>query len=230
VTASRRLRRKIELVLGEYASPGRLLLADPDAAAVYPRFLERLFFLPLTAVPLMKSALRRARELSADDDVSAALTPYLERHIEEEAHGGRPGDGVLADLEALGVDTQLVRRRPPPATMAALVGAQYFWIFHAHPVALLGYMSVIEGFHPQRDAVERLIDRTGLPEAGFGQLLEHATVDVSHSQELDQLLDALPLTSWHEEILGISALQTVELLTAALLEVVGGPNATHPAA
>jgi hypothetical protein len=65
VTASRRLRRKIELVLGEYASPGRLLLADPDAAAVYPRFLERLFFLPLTAVPLMKSALRRARELSA---------------------------------------------------------------------------------------------------------------------------------------------------------------------
>ena len=218
MSASGRLRRKIELVLAEYAAPGRLLLAHPEAAEVYPRYLEQLYALPLTAVALMEAAAERARTLR-DDPVCDGLVRYLERHIDEEAHGGSPGEGLLADLDALGVDSEAVSTRLPPAKMAALVGAQYFWIRHAHPVTLLGFLAVIEGFHPRREAVERLIERTGLPRGGFGQLLEHAELDIGHSAELDLLLDTLPLTGWHEELLGISAFQTVELVTDALVDV-----------
>ncbi len=220
MTNSGRLRRKIELVLGEYAAPGRLLLAHPQPAAVYPHYLATLYFLPATAIALMEAALQRARVLAADDEVAAGLVAYLERHMEEELHEGKPGAGVLADLETIGFDTVALRSDPPPPKIAALVGAQYFWIFHGHPVALLGYLGVIEGFHPRREAVERLVERTGLPRKGFAQLFEHADLDVAHSQELDELLDALPLTPFDEQLLGLTALQTVELLSDALLDVV----------
>jgi heme oxygenase-like protein len=219
-TSSRRLRRKIELVLTEYRMPGRRLLAHPRAAELYPQYLARVFYLPFTAVALMQAALRRAKELSPSDPVAGALVPYLEEHIGQELHGEEPGSGVLADLDALGFDTGPLRDGPPPPPkIAALVGAQYFWIYHGHPVAPLGYLKVVEGYHPRREVVEELIERTRLPRDGFRQLLEHADVDVVHSQELDDLLDRLPLTRFQEEVLGLSALQSVELLTEALMEI-----------
>ena len=73
----------------------------------------------LTMVPLMEAALRRARELAAEDAVAAGLVVYLERHIPEELHGGAPGRAALDDLEALGIDTVALRSEPPPPKMAA---------------------------------------------------------------------------------------------------------------
>ena len=216
-TSSGRLRRKIELVLPEYALPGRLLLEHPHARELYPRYLSLVYFLPRTAIQLMETAIERARALSPDDPVAAGLVPYLERHIDEEMHGEEPGAGVLSDLELIGFDTTALRQRLPPAKIAALVGSQYFWILHAHPIGLLGYLEVVEAFHPQRTMIERLVERTEYPRNAFRQLFEHAELDVEHSQELDRLLDALPLEQRHEQLLGLSALSSVELLTDALL-------------
>ena len=39
------------------------------------------------------------------------------------------------------------------ATAAALVGAQYYWIRHVHPVALLGYVMLLEGYPPSAGTV-----------------------------------------------------------------------------
>jgi hypothetical protein len=80
-------------------------------------------------------------------------------------------------------------------------------------------MWVIEVHHPQLDAIEQLIDVTGLPRAGFRQLLEHAELDVEHARELDELIDELPLSPEHEELLGLSALLTVQLTADALMDV-----------
>jgi Iron-containing redox enzyme len=215
-TSSGRLRRKIELVLPEYALPGRLLLEHPHARELYPRYLSLVYFLPSTAIRLMETAIERARALNADP-VAAGLVPYLERHIDEEMHGREPGAGVLSDLELTGFDTAALRQGLPPAKIAALIGSQYFWIHHAHPIGLLGYLEVVECFHPQSAVIERLVERTEYPRNAFRQLFEHAELDVEHSQELDWLLDALPLEQRHEQLLGLSALSTVELLTDALL-------------
>jgi hypothetical protein len=218
-TSSGRLRRKIEFVLPEYALPGRLLLEHPRARDLYPHYLSRVYFLPRTAIQLMETALERSRSLSPDDPVAAGLVPYLERHIQEEMHGEEPGAGVLADLELIGFDTTVLREGLPPPKIAALVGAQYFWILHAHPIAVLGYLGVIEIFHPRSGTIERLVERTGYPRNAFGQLFEHAELDIEHSQDLDRLFDTLPLDQRQERLLAISALGTVELLTDALLEV-----------
>lgn len=131
---------------------------------------------------------------------------------------------MLADLEELGVDAAELRAGPPPPKLAELIGAQYSWILHRHPVAVLGFLE-LERFHPREATVERLIEITGLPRAGFSQLLLHAEVDVGHAAELDRLLDTLPLEPWHERLIGESALHTISLLADVLLDVIEDTDA-----
>jgi hypothetical protein len=194
------------------------LLEHPRPRELYPAFLAACYDVSRTMVPLMEAALERAGKLAPGDRVAAGLAEYLDRHIPEETHGGEPGRGTLADLEAIGIDAADVQGRLPSPKLAALVGAQYFWIFHCHPVAILGYLE-LEAYHPRRATVERLIEKTGLPREGFGQLLLHAEVDVAHAEEINRVLDSLPLEPQHEQLIGLSALQTMALLTEALFEV-----------
>jgi hypothetical protein len=170
-------------------------------------------------VPLMEAALDRARETAPQDAVARGLVGYLERHIPEEMHGDEPGGATLDDLAALGVDPDQLRRDPPAPQVAALIGAQYYWIFHRHPVALLGFLE-LEAYHPDGPTLERLIDRTSLPREGFRQLIIHSKLDVVHARDLHRLLDELPLEPRHEQLIGLSALQTIGLLAEALLAVV----------
>jgi heme oxygenase-like protein len=176
----------------------------------------------------METALARGHELAADDPVAEGLAAYLERHIPEEIHAEEPGGAVLEDLEALGVDTSGLRTQLPPPRVAALIGAQYFWIFHYHPVAILGFLE-LEAFHSHTPTLERLIERTGLPREGFGQLLLHAKLDVAHARELHRVLDSLPLEPAHERLITVSALQTIEAVVDVMLDVVTADRSDVPA-
>ncbi len=167
----------------------------------------------------METALARARELAPHDPVARGLAVYLERHITEETHGDEPGGALLDDLEAVGLERVALQTQPPPPKIAALIGAQYDWVLHHHPVALLGFLE-LEAYHPDRSAIERLIEKTGLPRDGFRQLLLHSKLDVAHARELRRVLDSLPLEPQHEQLIGVSALHTMSLLTDALLDVV----------
>jgi hypothetical protein len=226
LTSSERLRLKVELLVPALARPGALLLEHPRARELFPRGMAAGYQLVRTMVPLMETALGRAQELAPDDPVAAGLAAYLEKHIPEEMHGDVPGGAALDDLEALGVDVAALQVQLPPPKMAALLGAQYFWIFHYHPVAILGFL-YLEAYHPHAPTLELLIERTGLPRDGFRQLLLHAKLDAVHARELDRVLDSLPLEPRHEELIGLSALQSVALLTEVWLDVVDGDEAAY---
>lgn len=73
------------------------------------------------------------------------LATYLERHVDEER---QHDDWLLEDLAELGVAREDVWGRIPSPNIAALVGSQYYWMRHYHPVALLGYIAVLEGRPP----------------------------------------------------------------------------------
>jgi hypothetical protein len=201
------------------ARPGALLLEHPHARELFPQYMAAGYQLARAMVPLMERALDRSRELAPNDPVAEGLAEYLERHIPEEMHGDEPGGAALDDLEALGVDRLALQAQLPPPKMAALLGAQYFWIFHYHPVAILGFLH-LEAYHPHRPSLEAFIERTGLPRDGFRQLLLHAKLDAVHARELDRVLDSLPLEPRHEQLIGLSALQTVALLAEVWLDVV----------
>jgi hypothetical protein len=208
------------------ATPGALLLEHPRARELFPEYMAAGYQLARAMVPLMDAALERARKLAPDDPVAEGLAAYLEKHIPEEMHGEVPGGAALDDLEALGVDRVAIQEQLPPPKMAALLGAQYFWIFHYHPVAILGFLHR-EHYHPHGPSLERFIERTGLPRDGFRQLLIHAKLDAVHARELDRVFDSLPLEPRHEQLIGLSALQTVALLTEVWLDVVDTESAVE---
>ncbi len=162
-------------------------------------------------MPLTRVALDRSRELG-----EAKLASYLELHVDEELGHD---ETLLDDLALLGLERDEVLGRMPSPAVASLVGAQYYWILHYHPVAFLGYVGVMEGYPPTEELVDLLVERTGFPRAAFRTFSEHGELDPGHRDHLDRTLDALPLTERHEDVIGASAVATVELATRALEEV-----------
>jgi len=186
---------------------------------LYPPFLTVAYHISRSMVPLMQAALKRALEIAPGDPVAAELASYLERHIPEEMHSDEPGDAVVDDLAALGLDRAEIRARPVTPQIAELVAWQQMWITEDHPVALVGFLE-LEAHQADRATIEQLIKKTGLPRKAFGQLLLHARLDVVHAKDLHRALDALPLEPHHEQLIGLSALQTMFLVTDAFLDVI----------
>lgn len=210
------IRAKVALVWPGVQAAGRTLLQHSRAAEVYPEYLITFHGVVRASVPLMEAAVARARA-TPGDAVAEGLVSYLEGHIPEELGHD---EWALEDLEVLGVDRRDVLARPPSPTVAAFVGAQYYWILHHHPVALLGYMTLLEAYPPVPDEIEELMARTGLDRAAFRTLLHHADIDPHHADELFAAMDALPLTPEQSALLGVSALSSARLLTEVILEVV----------
>lgn len=215
---SRVLRQKIALVSPSLHAVAAALWNHPRFAEVYPNYLFTNHAVVRASVPLMRASLTCARTSWPDDPVAIGLAEYLEHHIPEEMHHD---DWLLDDLEALGHDRATVLQRTPSPTVATLVGAQYYWIFHFHPVALLGYIAVLEGTPPVAAQVEHVAARTGVPLKAFSTLLRHARLDPFHRDDLDRALDRLPLTSEHAALLGMSAFHTVRWLGLVVEEAIG---------
>jgi hypothetical protein len=216
---SRSLRDKIELLLPALLDAGDRLLGHQRIRELYPEYLAVTHGIIRASVPLMEAARGRAEEM-ADDPVAAALSSYLHEHIPEELDHDM---WLLDDLEALGRDRSAVLEAPPSPTVAALVGAQYYWIFHYHPVALLGYIAVLEGYPPTAAMIDSLVARTGYERDGFQTLIAHGELDPHHREELDETLDSLPLTTEQSAAVSMSAMFTVHMLTRAIDEILEHP-------
>ena len=156
----------------------------------------------------MQTALDAARARPPSDEVSALLAAYLEKHIPEELHHD---EWTLDDLEALGRTRRETLKRIPSPTVAAMVGTQYYMILHVDPVSILGYMAVLEGEPPSAEAIEEVIERSGLPAKAFRTYLEHARLDAGHRDDLNNVLDRMPLAPEQRSLLAISAFQTLSL-------------------
>jgi Iron-containing redox enzyme len=215
-TPSVRLRRKIDLVSEPFAASCRALVTDPRLTELWPTFLITQHQIIRATVPLTEAAAARATEMADIDPVALDLARYLEEHVDEELGHD---ETLLDDLELLGVDRARVLERMPTPTVASLVGSQYYWIHHHHPIAFLGFVALMEGDPPTREIVETLISATGYPRAAFQTLVEHGELDPGHRDRLDRTIDSLPLTSEHETIMGISAMYSATLLPRTIEEI-----------
>jgi hypothetical protein len=188
----------------------------PRVAELWPEYLVVQHQIIRATVPLTRVALEQARSLGEDDPVAAPLARYLELHVDEELGHD---ETLLDDLELLGLLRETVLEPMPSPAVASLVGAPYYWVLHHHPVAVLGYIGVMEGYPPTGELVETLIERTGFPRAAFRTFSEHGELDPGHRDHLDRTLDALPLTERHEQVIGGAAIATVALATRVLEEL-----------
>jgi Iron-containing redox enzyme len=211
------LRRKIGLVLPRLLEASNGLLAHPRIVELYPEYLFTSHCVIRASVPLMETAKTRAEELAPADPLAAALVPYFEEHIPEELDHD---EWLLQDLEVLGLERGGVLARPPSPAVAALVGAQYYWVLHYHPVALLGYIAVFEGYPPSPDMIDRLVASTGYSRDAFRTMIGHAELDPGHRDELDRLLDGLNLTQEQSTVVGLSGMYSAVAFARAVDEIV----------
>jgi len=142
------------------------------------------------SVPLM---------IEAQKVADAPLLAYLTEHLEEEQGHA---EWLAKDLLDYGVDVDLV---PKFRRAVAMAGSQYYLIKHQSPYALLGYMSVLEGFPVSLESVEALEAAHG--KELFRTLRYHAEHDLNHRKELFAFIDANP----QPEILS-SAIETARYM------------------
>jgi len=197
------LRQKLALVSG--ASIERFW-TRPDLSQIFPQFLFLTHCIIRASVPLMAAAARVSRERGGQNDIYPRMDEYLSHHVTEEASHD---EWLLDDMEVLGFERGEVLRRVPSAAVAELVGAQYYWLHHADPVALLGYIAVLEGDPPREDELEAAAVRTHLPHDAFRTFISHAKLDPNHKQELDDFIDSLALTQQQQALLALSAITSV---------------------
>jgi hypothetical protein len=210
LSTSAALRVKLDLAAPALCSATAALWRPSGLARRYVEYLYAMHALIRASVPLMERAVRRCAELAAHDPVAGPLGRYLEQHTEaERGHD----EWLLEDLAAAGADPAAAFGRLPSPVVADLAGAQYYWIEHHHPVALLGYILVLEDNAPAPWLADRLAAGTGLPTAAFRTVREHAELDSGHTATLDGLLDTLPLTPAQQAAVGVSALRTADGVT-----------------
>lgn len=200
---SQRLCARIELAFPAMLNIANEVANHPRLRELYPELLIRMHWLIRFSVPLMESAITACRSRTNDDAVAAALLPYLEEHIEEE----RGHDELLLqDLERIGVPRETVLRRLPSPCIASAEGATHYWTVHHHPVALFGSMIPSECYPTSMDTIRWMQQQTGYPRAAFRTMELHSDLDQAHGAEALAMLDSLPLTDWHHELLGVAAL------------------------
>ncbi|MFI1414512.1 iron-containing redox enzyme family protein [Streptomyces sp. NPDC020707] len=228
VSTSAGLRARLALTEPMVRAATDALWRPTGLAPRYATYLAVMHGVIRASVPLMERAATLCAALRPHDPVAAPLERYLRVHAEEERGHD---DWLLTDLAALG-DTALgdtaaavAGEQPPPAT-ARFVGAQYYWIEHHHPVALLGYIAVLESNAPARRLADHIVS-SGVPEASLRTVRAHAELDDGHTADLFELLDVLPLTPVLRRAVTTSALHTVDGLVGLFGRIAGEPRPTH---
>lgn len=203
---SQRLNAKLDRIAPFMFSEASQIWQGQDPRFMYPHYLATMHGVVRSAVSLMDAAIEQAKETAKTDPICAALIPYFQHHREEERGHD---EWLLEDLEETGHPRSMATDGIPPAETAHLVGAQYYWIKHVHPVTLMGHMAAIEGYHPPKGFAAQLFQLTGYPSGAFKAIRRHEVLDIQHKADLHALLDQLPLTVQHQNYITISALHTM---------------------
>ena len=214
-THSEVLWTKIRFAEGRLLSASDLFWTHPNLAHILPHFLIQLHRVMQSGISLMRTAKDCALSLP-NDAVAAQTAAYLEMHIEEEKDHDL---WLLNDIESLGIDPTDVLSATPLPAVVSLLGAQYFWMFHMHPVAIFGYLIVLEGYPPLAQQLDQIRRNTGLPASAFRCLISHAEDDPDHIDTLNRTLDRMPLTPDQSKYLALSAFHTIDTVASILEEL-----------
>ena len=203
-----RLRAKTQFISNRAFHTNQIFRDHPKLSQICTDYIIFNHCVARATIPLMEQVVKKAKEIT-DDPVCPPLIEYMQQHIEEEKDHDK---WFARDLGALGISEQELANRMPSPNIAALIGSQYYWVNHHHPVAFMGYICSTEAYPPTEESVQELIDKSQLPAAGFDTLMLHAKIDQGHKHEIVDHLNDLPLTPWHEDIIQMSAFQTFRYL------------------
>lgn len=206
---SQLIRSKMQLTCHPANEAFSQFWARPDLAEVIPAFLVTLQQIMRATVPLMEAARDEAARMATRDPLCRHLRDYYGNHVSEEMDHDI---WALEDLEEAGYPRDIVLNMLPLGDIASMMGAQYYWIHHFHPVMMLGCIAVLEGGPPSDALINKLERESDLPTEAFRTYRFHGSVDPHHRDDLDKALDEMPLTRRNLGLIGISATHTANTL------------------
>ena len=115
-----------------------------------------------------------------------AVAEYIEEEVGHQ-------EWILGDIKVCGGDPEAVRNGTPRVATELMVAYAYDTIQRGNPIGFLGMVFVLEGTSVQLAhlAAKGLRDALGLPEQAFTYLTSHGTLDVSHIQYFESLVNRL---------------------------------------
>jgi hypothetical protein len=168
-------------------------------------FLHNLLFnydLMVASETLVEEAINKLDKPTTEFE--RELKEYYINHLEEERGHEK---WLKEDLEGYGASVEGVSY-----IAAACAGMQYYLIKHSHPVALLGYMAVLEGYPMENKNLELLESKYG--KELLRTIRYHALHDVEHKKDLVKILTKVPREL--ETLVLNSGIQTLKFFYAAL--------------
>jgi Iron-containing redox enzyme len=213
---SKRLRAKIRLAEPCLLAVSNQFWTHAHLPEIFPEFLFMMHSIIRSSVSLINAAADAAQRRADTDPVCPRIAGYYRTHALEETHHD---DWLLDDLVAIGGDRSKILARMPSSEVASLVGAQYYWALHVHPVSLFGYLAVLEGNPSSLKQLEGIQRAHSLPAEGFRTMVKHARLDPHHRDEMFAQLDELPMTEAQSELVALSAFHAIEHLTLAFEEI-----------
>ena len=120
----------------------------------------------------------------------AWLRAPLDEYIAEEAGHD---EWILADIAACGGDAQVVRHGRPGVATEVMVAYAYDTIARGNPLGFFGMVHVLEGTSVSlallaADAIQAPLR---LPDAAFGYLRSHGTLDQQHTAHFARLMERI---------------------------------------
>lgn len=226
LTNSEILWGKIRLAENRLFAATHTFWNHPDLSVLLPRFLVQTHCLMRHGLALM--AVARDLALSMPNDaVARDLAAYLSVHIQEET--GHDA-WLLDDICTLGFEPQQVLHAPPCAATSGLIDTQHYWITQIHPVAMMGYLILMEGYAPLVSQLDEIRIRSGAPETAFRCLKRHAEDDPQHLAELNGALDRMSLTIVQTRAVGMSALTAIDCVACIFEELLDASTGKTPEA
>ncbi len=214
-TNYQRLINRLTFISSRTFHTNKVFREHSQLADICIEYLKSAHRIAQATVPLMQEVIHSAQSFN-NDPVCAPLITYMKKHIAEEMHHDK---WYINDLKSISVTEQEVLAQIPSPNIAAMIGSQYYWVKHQHPVAFMGYITALEANPPTEAYVNELIKNSKLPASAFDTLMLHAQIDVNHKEDIIQVLNDLPLTEEQFNLIEMSAFQSYRYLAFIMEDI-----------
>jgi len=152
--------------------------------STYRLYLAQAYHHVRHTVPLLE----RVRDGLPDS--KAGLKQACQEYIEEER--GHE-EWILDDIRNSGGDAEAVRHSSPAASTEVMVAYAYDYVSRINPAGFFGMVFVLEGTSTQlaTAGAQALMNTLRLPPTCFRYLTSHGTLDISHMQFFQSLMNRI---------------------------------------
>lgn len=148
----------------------------------YIAYLTQAYHHVKFTVPLLMAVGARLPE--SREWLRVAVAEYIEEEIGHQ-------EWILNDIAACGGDKEAVRRSQPAMQTELMIAYAWDMVMRRDPIGFFGMVHVLEGtsVNLADHAADQIKAALNLPERAFSYLRSHGSIDQSHIQHLESLMN-----------------------------------------